>query len=381
MTDKYIEQIREDSPTLNQVAFLNHASTAPLHGRTQQAFYDYLNQWSKYNFTESREKSQLAREEFAKLIGASKEEILFTSDVTQGTNLAVHMLDYDEKSNIVCYWNDYAGQVHSALFLQKKKNIEYRPVPDRDGYIYPEDFAEKIDKNTKIVLLSHVQWITGFKSDIKEIAKIAHENGAMILVDVIQSSGVLKIDVRDWDIDFLTSGVAKWLLGPNQAGFFYMRKRFIDEYDPPFPGYQGADYGSIESPYWNVKKIQYREGIDKFQIANIGPMMYQIAYEGMKIITDYGIEKVEKRVLELTAYLIKRIQNLGNYELLSPVEDKYRAGIVNFKVDKNIEIAKKLAEEKIVVSPRYGGIRISPHFYNTEEDLDKFIEKFKSIKK
>lgn len=291
------------------------------------------------------------------------------------------MLDYDEKSNIVCYWNDYAGQVHSALFLQKKKNIEYRPVPDRDGYIYPEDFAEKIDKNTKIVLLSHVQWITGFKSDIKEIAKIAHENGAMILVDVIQSSGVLKIDVRDWDIDFLTSGVAKWLLGPNQTGFFYMRKRFIDEYDPPFPGYQGADYGSIESPYWNVKKIQYREGIDKFQIANIGPMMYQIAYEGMKIITDYGIEKVEKRVLELTAYLIKRIQNLGNYELLSPVEDKYRAGIVNFKVDKNIEIAKKLAEEKIVVSPRYGGIRISPHFYNTKEDLDKFIEKFKSIKK
>ncbi|UJG44120.1 MAG: aminotransferase class V-fold PLP-dependent enzyme [Candidatus Heimdallarchaeum endolithica] len=381
MNEKYIDQIRANSPTLNQVTFLNHASTAPLHGRTQQAFHDYLNQWSKYDFAESKEKSQLAREEFAKLIGASKEEILFTSDVTQGTNLAVHMLDYDEKSNIVCYWNDYAGQVHSALFLNKKKKIEYRPVPDREGYIYPDDFAEKIDKNTKIVLLSHVQWITGFKSDIKEITKIAHENGAMILVDVIQSSGVLEIDVKDWDVDFLTSGVAKWLLGPNQAGFFYMKKKLIDEYDPPLPGYQGADYGSIDSPYWNVKQIEYREGIDKFQIANIGPMMYQIAYEGMKIITEYGIKKVEKRVLDLTSYLIERIQELGNYEFLSPIEDKYRAGIVNFKVENNIEIAKKLSEEKVVVSSRYGGIRISPHFYNTKEDLDKFIELFKAIKK
>ncbi|MHA1302869.1 MAG: aminotransferase class V-fold PLP-dependent enzyme [Candidatus Heimdallarchaeaceae archaeon] len=375
--DSYIEKIRAESPTLSKMVFMNHASTCPLHKRTKVAMNDYLEQWGKFDFTKSIELKEESREELAKLINATKEEITFTPDVTQGTNLALHMLKYDENSNVVCYWNDYVGQVHGALFLKNRKGIEYRAIPDHNGIIYPEDFAEKVDDNTKIVLLSHVQWLTGFKSDIKEIAKIAHENGAKILVDVIQSSGALEIDVHDWNIDFLTTGVAKWLLGPNQTGYFYMRKDLIDEYEPPFPGYQGADPGDPTSPYWNVHEIEYKPGIDKFMITNTGPMMYQVALEGMRIITDYGIDKVQERIFSLTDYLIERLQELPNISFLTPIEKRYRSGIVNVKVDNSIEIASKLFQKGIVVSSRFGGLRISPHFYNTQEDLDALIAELK----
>lgn len=372
--DGYIEKLREDSPTLKELTFLNHASTGPLHGRTLNAMHEYLDFWKKFDFTEARNKKEESRAIFAKLINAKKEEITFTSDVTQGTNIALNVMNYDKKSNIVCYWNDYVSQVYSALFLQKTKGVEYKTVQDRNGSIFPEDFAEKIDKNTKIVLISHVQWLNGFKANVKEIAKIAHENDAKIVVDTIQSTGVMKNDVRDWDIDFLTCGTAKWLLGPDQTGFFFMKEELIDKYYPPFAGYQGTDYGNIEAPYWDVNELEFLPSIHKFSSANTGSMMYHVAYAGMKIIDDYGIEKVEKRILKLTDYLVEKLNEIPEKTFLTPLEKNFRSGIINIKLNNSIELAQKLSTRKIVVSSRYGGLRISPHFYNTHEDIDILVK-------
>ena len=377
--DGYIEKLREDSPTLKELTFLNHASTGPLHGRTSKAMHEYLDFWKKFDFTEAKNKKEESRALFAKLTNAKKEEITFTSDVTQGTNIALNVMNYDKNSNIVCYWNDYVSQVYSALFLQKTKGVEYRTVQDRNGSILPEDFAEKIDKNTRIVLISHVQWLNGFKADVKEIAKIAHENGAKIVVDTIQSTGVMKNDVRDWDVDFLTCGVAKWLLGPNQTGFFFMKEELVDEYYPPFAGYQGTDYGNIEAPYWDVNKLEFLPTIDKFSISNTGNMMYHVAYAGMKIIDDYGIENVEKRILDLTDYLIEKFEEIPDKTFLTPLEKNFRSGIINVKLNNSIELAQKLSTRKIVVSSRYGGLRISPHFYNSQEDIDILIKEMKLL--
>ncbi|MFW9852700.1 MAG: aminotransferase class V-fold PLP-dependent enzyme, partial [Candidatus Thorarchaeota archaeon] len=248
--DSYIQKIREESPTLNRSVYLNHASTGPLHGRTFEALEKYKEFWEKSDFEEPSNAREKIRDQFAQLINGSKEEITFTPDVTHGTKIAVNLMDFEEDSNIVCYWNDYPGQVYQALYLNKTKNIEYRPVPDQKNIIQLEDFAEKIDKNTKIVLLSHVQWLSGFKADMEEICKIAHENDAYVLVDTIQSTGAMVNNVRKWDVDFLTCGTAKWLLGPDQKGLFYVKKKLIKEFYPPFVGYHGTDLGNEFEPYW-----------------------------------------------------------------------------------------------------------------------------------
>ena len=377
--DSYVEKIRVESPTLNELTYLNHASTGPLHGRTAKALTNYVNFWKIANYKEPSESKVNVRKQFAKIINASPEEITFTPDVTHGSKIAANVLNYNKDSNIVCYWNDYPGQVYQALFLQKTKGIEYRPVPDKKNIVSVEDFAEKIDEKTKLVLLSHVQWTTGFRANLKEITKVAHENDAFILVDSIQSSGAILNDVRDWDIDFLTCGVAKWLLGPDQKGFFYMKRKLINEFFPPFAGYHGTDHGSEFQPYWNVNKIDYLPTIDRYMDTNPGSILYYIASEGLQILLDYGIKNIQKRIFQLTDYLIEQLQTLGNYEFITPLEKEYRSGIINIRLPNNIEVVKKLREQKIVTSSRYGGIRISPHFYNTEEDIDLLISEIKRI--
>ncbi|MCG3216746.1 MAG: aminotransferase class V-fold PLP-dependent enzyme [Candidatus Heimdallarchaeota archaeon] len=377
--DSFVEQIRNDSPTLKELNYLNHASTGPLHGRTADALQNYLNCWTLIDYTEPCEAREDVRNQFAQVINASSEEITFTPDVTHGSKIAANILDYDEDSNIVCYWNDYPGQVYQALYLQKTKGVEYRQVADRKNILTPEDFAEKVDDNTKLVLLSHVQWISGFKADLKEIAKIAHENDAFILVDTIQSSGALVNDVRDWDVDFLTCGVTKWLLGPDQKGLFFMKKKLINEFYPPFAGYHGTDQGSLFDPYWNVNKLEYLNTIDRYKDTNPGSILYYIAHAGMQILLDYGIKNVENRIFQLTDYLIDELNKLGDYEFITPTDREFRSGIINIRLPDNVEIAKKLKQQKIIVSSRYGGIRISPHFYNTEEDIDNLIDTLKKI--
>ena len=371
--DSYIQKIREESPTLNRSVYLNHASTGPLHGRTANALEEYKEFWEKSDFEETTRVRENTKDQFAKLINGSKEEITFTPDVTHGTKIAVNIMNYDKNSNIVCYWNDYPGQVYQALYLNRIKDVEYRPVPDQKHIIQPEHFAEKIDKNTRIVLLSHVQWLTGFKADLEEICKIAHENNAYVLVDTIQSTGAVENDVRKWDVDFLTCGTAKWLLGPDQKGFFYMKKKLIEEFYPPFAGYHGTDHGSDFEPYWNVNKLEYVPTIDKFKDTNPGSFLYYVASKGMDIILDYGIKNVERRIKYLTDYLIEELQKINLREFFTPLKEKYRSGIVNVRVKNNIDVVKKLKKLRIITSSRFGGIRISPHFYNTTEDIDKLI--------
>ena len=377
--DSYIRKIREESPTLNEVVFLNHASRGPLHGKTLNAAYNYLEIWKLFDFRESKDILLGTREKFASLINASKEEVIFTPDVTHGSKLVANMMDYDKDSNIVCYWNDYVGQVYQALFLQKTRDIEYRPVQDKNNILTPESFAEKIDKHTVLVLLSHVQWLTGSRANLEEISKIAHENEAYIVVDTIQSTGAMINDVKKWNVDFLTCGIAKWLLGPNQRGFVYIREELINEFNPPFAGYHGTDSGSRDEPYWDINEMKYLPTIEKFIDINTGDFLYWIASEGMQIILDYGIEKVQDRILKLTDYLIEQLANIKNTTILSPLSKENRSGIVNLQIANNIEIVKKLREKKIVTSSRYGGIRISPHFYNTKEDIDTFVSTLISL--
>ncbi len=377
--DNYIEKIRSESPTLQSKTFLNHASRGPLHGITKEALFNYANFWQEFNFEEAITIGEKSRESFAKLIKAKKEEVTYTANVTTGTTIALNCLDYEKNCNIVCYWNDYVSQVYSALHLSKMKGVEYRPVIDENGIITPEFFSEKIDKNTKMVLLSHVQWLTGFRADIKEIVKIAHENDAKVVVDTIQSTGALVNDVKEWDVDFLSCGVAKWLLGPSQAGFLYMKEEYIDQFYPPFVGYFGVDMGNKDAPYWDTKTLEYLPQITKFSNTNPVELLYYIAYHGMKIILDYGIEKVEKRVLSLSKYLKEELEKINLTDFQAALTDDNMSGIINIKMDNAFDKTKLLSKQDIVVSSRLDGIRISPHFYNTHEDIDKVITAIKEI--
>ncbi|MCS7385276.1 MAG: aminotransferase class V-fold PLP-dependent enzyme [archaeon GB-1867-005] len=370
------EMYREEFPIVNEYIYLNHAAHSPASKRVVEAIKECLETLkSKGEYSINARETKRA---FAKLINASNDEIALITNTSQGLNIIANMLNFAPGTNVVINDMEYPSNTYPWIKL-KTKGVEVRFVKNENGIIPLEAYEKAIDDKTVAVAVSHVKWINGFKHNLKELAEIAHNHGAYLVVDAVQSAGAMKIDVKKMDIDFLACGCYKWLLGPTGAGYLYIKSDLIGEFTPPFVGWASVKYQ--EDPLtFNIHEIHWRENASKFEIGSMSHLSYAGAQAAIELILEVGIENIEKRILQLTKHLIDRLMEAG-YEVQSPLEDEYRSGIVNFKVENGYEVQKKLAESKIITSFRGGGIRVSPHFYNTRNEIDMLLEKVNEISK
>ena len=369
-----LERIRENFPIVRNKIFLNHAAHSPLPKPVADAIVRYVKeaseQWeSEINFEE-------AKGLFAKLINAKrKEEVAFIPNTSTGLNIVANMLEYNENSNIVTTDLEFPSVVYP--WLKRKLNVKVRYVKNSSGKILPEAVEAAVDENTVAIVVSHVEYANGFRNDLKTLAEIAHKNGAYLVVDAIQSAGALTIDVVKDDVDFLCTACYKWMLGPSGIGFLYVREELIENFEPPFVGWASVKPEVFETvDLWNIWSLEFSETASRFEVG--GPSVIGIvgAIEALKLLLNFGIENIERRIFELTDYLIERIKEQG-WQLQTPEEKRWRSGIVNFLIDKPQEMVTRLAEKGIIVSARTNGIRGSPHFYNTKEEIDKLVEECK----
>jgi len=371
-----IEKYRDEFPIVNEYVYLNHAAHSPASKRVVEAVkkcLESLESKGEYSINVRETKKP-----FAKLINASVDEVALITNTSQGLNIVANTLKFNSGSNVVINDMEYPSNVYPWLKL-KKKGVEVRVVKSVNGIIPLEAYEKAIDDKTVAVAISHVEWMNGFKHDLKPLAEIAHDHGAYLVVDAVQSAGAMKIDVKKMDIDFLACGCYKWLLGPTGAGYLYIRSELIEKITPPFVGWASVKYK--EDPLtFNTSKIEWRENASKFEIGSMSHFSFAGAQAAIELILEVGIENIEKRILQLTKYLVDRLLEAG-YEIQSPLNDEYRSGIVNFKIANGYKIQKKLAENKIITSFRGGGIRVSPHFYNNKEDIDKLVNKVEQISK
>ncbi|MFX0062577.1 MAG: aminotransferase class V-fold PLP-dependent enzyme [Candidatus Hermodarchaeota archaeon] len=365
------------SPSIIEWTFLNHAASSPPLTPSVSAIHKYL---------EHRRKQESVHEEvidtrrlFAELLGVSTDTIAFSPNVASALSI-VWGLDYPIGSNVVTYANDFPSNVYTCFNLERIKKVEVRCVPDMEGVISPEVLAGYVDSKTRLIIISHVQWISGYRIDLKEICKIANEVDAILAVDIMQSVGMLNLDFKEYPVDIAAGGVAKWLLGPTQVGFLHIHEDRLKDILPVAVGHCGAPYeGSPSSPSWDVTKLNLWSDARKYQVGSVADMIYYATRPCMKLMLDYGMDKVEKRILKLRNYLIEQVIELGSKFGLNTPIDVGPSGIVNVKVPNDSLAVEKLKEKKIAVSARGGGIRVSPHFYNTEEEIDYFIKALKEI--
>jgi selenocysteine lyase/cysteine desulfurase len=236
-----------------------------------------------------------------------------------------------------------------------------------------------VDDQTAAVAISHVEYSNGFRNDLKALSEIAHEHGAIIIVDVCQSAGALCVDVKRDKIDFLATSSYKWLLGPSGAGFLYVQKDLVTKSEPVFVGYEGVKPEVFESiKLWNNQELKFVDTASRFETGGLSVLSYAGAVAALKLILEVGIDEIEKRVTGLTGHLIERLKEEG-FKLQTPDDIKHRSGIVNFFVIDPRGIAEKLEKKGIIVSARMNGIRVSPHFYNTEEEIGRLIEETKKL--
>ncbi|MGB9713877.1 MAG: aminotransferase class V-fold PLP-dependent enzyme [Candidatus Bathyarchaeales archaeon] len=374
-----LEKIREQFPITRNKVFLNHAAHSPLPKSVADAINKYV--YESSNFWEtSNEWNDCGKTLFAKLIGAKTEEIALVENTSMGLNIAANVLHYSRGAKVVTTDLEYPSVVYP--WLRKGLGVKVDYVKSVDGKILLEDVEKAVDDKTVAVAVSHVEYANGFRNDLKALSQIAHEHGAYLIVDAIQSAGAVPIDVKKDGVDFLATACYKWLLSPPGAGYLYVREELIEKFEPPFVGWASVKQEIFDTvDFWDIWSLKLADTASRFEMGSPSQISFVGAKEALKMLLNFGVENVEKRIFELTDHLMEVVKGLG-LELQTPEERQFRSGIVNFKIDKPLETTKRLAEKGIIVSARAHGIRVSPHFYNTEEEIDRLVEEVrKSIAK
>jgi len=372
-----MEKIREQFPITKNKVFLNHAAQSPLPKPVADAVRKFVDEFSNFGTT-SIEWNDGGKPFFAKLINAKPEEIAFIENTSVGLNIAANVLHYPPSSKIVTTDLEYPSVVYP--WLRKSLGVKVHYVRNVDGKILLEDVEKAVDDKTVAVAISHVEYVNGFRHDLRSLSEIAHEHGAFLIVDAIQSAGAMQIDVKKDDVDFLMSACYKWLLSPPGAGYLYVKEELIEKFEPPFVGWASVKPEIFETiDFWDIWSLRLSETASRFEVGSPSFISLIGATEALKMLLNIGIEKIEGRILKITDHLMEAVKDLG-LELQTPEESQHRSGIVNFKINKPQEVAEKLNNKGIVVSARAHGIRVSPHFYNTEEEIEKFTEEIKKAK-
>ncbi len=387
--DSNIGKVREEFPILRYKTYMNSAA----HGPTLSRVWGAVQDWWRFRMSEDREAHDPnARGEAAKILHADPEEICWTTRVTQGLNMVASMIDLKKGDNIVCTDLAYPSNVNVWLPF-RNHGVEIRRLRNWDGRIETADFEKSIDDRTRVISISHVEWTSGIKYDMKAIAETAHDHDAFLVDDPYQAVGAIDVDVHGDMIDFAAVGSEKWLCCPTLAGIFYIRQELIDTFEPAYRFYQNVEEAFKHGVPWERPEhdniADYDKPLhpdaEKFYRGCVSGDAIWGFYAALSYFNYLGPKQIERRVRHLSGYLIDGLRDLG-VKVNTPLEPEERAGLVTYNTGKhklNVESHRTLLGKSIIVALRYqqwvGGIRVSTHFFNTEEEIDRLLKVQKSL--
>jgi cysteine desulfurase/selenocysteine lyase len=361
-------------PITEEYAYLNHASIAPYSVPVARAMDELIANRCRRGGLDTpkwEERLEQVRGLTAQLIAANPEEIAFINNTSHGLNIVASGIDWREGDNLIGAETEFPANVYPWLNLQRL-GVEVRFAPARDNRILIEDIAALMDERTRLVALSFVEFATGFRNDLTAIGQLCRERGIYFCVDGIQGLGALELKVTQSPIDFLAAGGPKWLMGPIGAGLLYCRRALIEKLVPIRVGWWGMvdrdDYFRYDSPLQDNAR-RFEEGSLNFLgIHGLGA--------SLELLLEVGIPRIEERVLGLTDYLIAGLQERGCHITTPIASPQERSGIVCFNHPFHAleELEQRLKKAGVVISKRGQVIRVSPHFYNDETDIDQLLD-------
>ncbi len=376
--------IRDHFPVVDKAVYLNHAAIGPSPNPVTQEVQKWMVHHKSYGdmyfspLNKMYEDINKDRDVLGRLINAKfpRDEISFTYNTSYGLAAIAEAIPWKKGDSIILNYLEYTSNSYTYQALARKFDLKVKTIPHINGVLPLEKFQAALDHTTRLVAISHVQFSNGFRIDLEELANLVHEVGGEIIVDGIQSLGAVPLDVQKTNIDYLAAGGYKWLLAPMGTGFLYVRKDLTDTLQPSFIG------SMSDSSPMNLSHHYYRPGpsAKRFQ-ASLGPNSYLLSV-AVKFLLDIGIENIFKHLLNLTNIIIDFVADSPNFDLNSPVaEIKQRSGIINFSCPNAEKIVTQLRklDKPIAVSYRENGIRVSPHCYNTEEEVQSSLETIKKL--
>jgi len=377
-----VEQFRGQMPVTERFAYFDNAAVAPISSPAVEAISQWMGESAREGDVEwlrwARRVEQI-RGTTATLIGAEPGEIAFVGNTSAGLSLVAEGFPWKQGDNIVTLANEFPSNQYPWLNLTSR-GVETRCVPVESSRVDLNRLADACDEKTRIVSVSWVGYATGYRLDPAEVADLAHDRGALLCLDAIQGLGVFPLDVTSAKIDFLAADGHKWLLGPEGAGVFFLRQEHLDLLRPTVVGWHSVenahDFSSID--------FQLRDEAARFEAGSQNMVGVLGMGASIDLLVETGLSPttstIAEQVLRLGDYACQRLTELGA-TIISDRTPNHASGIISFQLPGHDpgEVVKHCAAMDVILSSRHGWLRISPHGYNNEADIDRLIAAFASL--
>jgi len=366
---------QKDFPMAKTLTYLNSASISLMPRPAIESmirFQRKIASGGTIGFDEDAETRALedARDQAAALLRAHRDEVAILSSATDGICSLAWALEIRRGSNVVSTDADFPSVVYPWMRLGEGRGIKVRLAKNQDGVVGTDEMERLVDDKTVVLSISHVEYGTGQRFDLRRLSELAHSHGSFLVVDATQSAGLVPIDVHRDGVDALVAGGYKGLLGPFGAAIFYVKRELAKRLVPPFAGWR-----STRVPYnLDATRLTFAKDVKKFECSTLNYASPIGLNESMRYLRRLGHGNVTRHVLLLTGKMIEAVQaddRLRGTRVLTPTQQQSHASIASFrfKTRNQSDIAAELVRRKIIVSQRFNGVRFSFHVYNTVEDI------------
>ncbi len=365
------EAARARFPIFEHTTYANSCSQGALSTDVREAYEAYLEGWDAHGAEWEHwvERAEAARSTFARLVVAEPDEIAVTTSVSQAVSALVSALPLGERPRIVISEFEFptVGQIAHAQELRGAEVVHVRP--DSDGRIPVERFAEAIDERTSLVCCTAISYRTGYRLDVAEVARLAHERGALCLADSYQAAGAVPLDVGRLGVDLLTAGTVKYLLASAGLAFMYVRPELHERLVPTQTGwFADEDIFRMDISDYSPAPSARRFDSGTPPVPNI-----YAGIAGMGIVEGAGVAAIEAHVRQLSTDLVTAVGELGA-TVATPVDDGEYGPLVCVASTDPEALVAALGEDRIVTSSRDMNLRISLHLYNVAADVERIVE-------
>jgi cysteine desulfurase / selenocysteine lyase len=369
------EQIRQLFPAAQKYVYLNSAAVSPMPTVTVEAVNKQLRDVSEngtVNMQDWLDTKKRCRHLVAEMLKVRPEQIAFMRNTSDGFSTVANGLDWAEGDNIVTFAKEFPSNYYPWRRIRDVFGVELRTVPERDGRIDVDEFISLIDSNTKLVAISAIQFNSGFRADLERIGRATRKVHALFAVDIIQAFGVIPFDMHAQYVDVACGGSHKWLFSPEGCGIIYLSDRARAQIKPTLVGWI-----SVETPWdFNDYEQNWKPNALAWESGTGGSALFYGLEQSLRILYGLGAEKIQLYLEGLTDYLCELLTE-KDYQIISSRKECEKSQIVSLMPkagQTSSEVAADLQGKNIIISPRGERLRIAPHIFNNQADIERLIE-------
>ncbi len=364
--------LRREMPCAAKWAYFDHAAVAPISGPAQAALVAWANDLAENGCADwprwARQLEQV-RQSGARLLSAGPDEIALIRNTTEGISLVAEGFPWQPGDNVVVPADEFPSNLYPWMNLASR-GVETRRVPVEQGRLDLDQLAAACDARTRIIAVSWVGYAGGWRNDVDALAELAHSRGALLFLDAIQGLGVFPLDVSRTPVDFLAADGHKWLLGPEGAGLFYVRREHLDRLRPI-----GVGWNSVVQAYdFQRIALDLKPTAARYEGGSYNMPGFMALGASLELLASWPTEQIAERILAVTDEICQRLSALGA-TIASCRQPPHASGIVSFELPGRnpVAVRKHCLEQHVLLSCRGGRLRVSPHAYTNADDIERLI--------